>query len=117
MSGGPDASGGQTSDRLGRVTPGRRRPRQADGKEALFSTSPLAPETSQLDVDCRRCGAQTGAFLPVLTLGLVISSISSSTFWLLTPGGSSFTTSCHWPRARSSIFQRARTFRLPRPVR
>jgi hypothetical protein len=57
------------------------------------------------------------AFLPALTLGLVISSISSSTFWLLTPGGSSFTTSCHWPRARSSIFQRARTFRLPRPVR
>ena len=26
------------------------------------------------------------------------------------PGGSSVTTSCHWPRARSSIFQRARTF-------
>ena len=25
------------------------------------------------------------------------------------PGGSSVTTSCHWPRARSSIFQRART--------
>ena len=31
-------------------------------------------------------------------------------------GGSSVTTSCHWPRARSSIFQRARTLRLPRPV-
>ena len=56
------------------------------------------------------------AFLPVLTLGLVSSSISSSTRCVLQPGGSSVTTSCHWPRARSSIFQRARTFRLPRPV-
>ena len=32
------------------------------------------------------------------------------------PGGSSVTTACHWPRASSSIFQRARTFMLPRPV-
>ena len=55
----PDA----TSDRLGRVGAGRRRPRQAEGKEALFSTSPMAPETSQLDVECRRCGAQTGVDL------------------------------------------------------
>ena len=57
------------------------------------------------------------AFLPALTLGLVSSSISSSTRWVLTPGGSSVTTSCHWPRARSSIFQRARHFSEPRPVR
>ena len=57
------------------------------------------------------------AFLPALIFGLVISSISSSTFWLLVPGGSSVTTSCHWPRASSSIFQRARTFSEPRPVR
>ena len=57
------------------------------------------------------------AFLPALTLGLVMSSISSSTFCAETPGGSSVTTSCHWPRARSSIFQRARTLRLPRPLR
>ena len=35
------------------------------------------------------------AFLPVFTLGLVSSSISSSTFWLLTPGGNSLTTNCH----------------------
>jgi hypothetical protein len=55
-------------------------------------------------------------FLPSLSFGLVSSSISSSTFWPDVPGGSSVTTSCHWPRARSSIFQRARTFRLPRPV-
>ena len=57
------------------------------------------------------------AFLPALTLGLVISSISSSTFCVLTPGGSSLTTNCHWPRANSSIFQRARTLSEPRPVR
>ena len=59
-----DGASGGTSDRLGRVGDGRRkRPRQADGKEALFSTSPLAPEPSQLDVECRRCGAQTGGDL------------------------------------------------------
>ena len=57
------------------------------------------------------------AFLPALTFGLVNSSISSSTRWLLTPGGNSVTTSCHCPRASSSIFQRARTFSEPRPVR
>lgn len=62
MTAGPEHGGG-TSDRLGRVRPGQRRPRQADGKEALFSTSPLAPQASQLDLDCRRCGAQTGVDL------------------------------------------------------
>jgi hypothetical protein len=46
------------------------------------------------------------AFLPARTFGLVSSSISSSTFCALVPGGSSVTTTCHWPRARSSIFQR-----------
>ncbi len=55
-------------------------------------------------------------FLPSLSFGLVSSSISSSTFWPDVFGGSSVTTSCHWPRARSSIFHFARTFRLPRPV-
>ena len=50
------------------------------------------------------------------SFGLVSSSISSSTFCALAPGGSSVTTSCHWPRARSSIFQRARTLSEPRPV-
>jgi hypothetical protein len=57
------------------------------------------------------------AFLPALTFGLVSSSISSSTRCVLTLGGSAVTTSCHWPRARSSIFQRARTLSEPRPVR
>ncbi len=56
------------------------------------------------------------AFFPSLTLGLVSSSISSNTFCEDVPGGSSVTTACHWPRAMSSIFQRARTFRLPRPL-
>ena len=35
------------------------------------------------------------AFLPAFTLGLVSSSISSSTRCVLTPGGNSVTTSCH----------------------
>ncbi|MNT21100.1 hypothetical protein D3C72_1564250 [compost metagenome] len=61
------------------------------------------------------CCSCVSAFLPVLILGLVISSISSSTFCAEVLGGSSVTTSCHWPRAISSMVQRARTFRLPRP--
>ncbi|KAG1168246.1 hypothetical protein G6F35_017495 [Rhizopus arrhizus] len=56
-------------------------------------------------------------FLPDLTFGLVISSISSRTFWPDVPGGSSVITSCHWPRAISSNCQRARTFSEPRPAR
>ena len=56
------------------------------------------------------------AFLPFLILGFVSSSISSSTFCDDVPGGNSVTTICHWPRAKSSICQRARTFRLPRPL-
>ena len=56
-------------------------------------------------------------FLPALTLGLVISSTSCKTMAVLVPGGSSVTTSCHWPRASSSIFQRARTLSEPLPVR
>ncbi|MFT4745862.1 MAG: hypothetical protein ACI9AD_001719 [Nitriliruptoraceae bacterium] len=51
------------SGRFDRVGQGRSRPRSAEGKEALFSTSPLAPETKQLDVSCRRCGARTGVDL------------------------------------------------------
>jgi hypothetical protein len=54
--------------------------------------------------------------LPARIFGLVSSSISSSTFCALVPGGSSVTTTCHWPRARSSIFQRARTLSEPRPL-
>lgn len=57
------SGGSGTSDRFDRVGGPRQRPRSAEGKEALFSTSPLAPETSQLDVECRRCGALTGVDL------------------------------------------------------
>ena len=72
---------------------------------------------SSMPRNCWRSAICSGdsAFLPFLTFGLVISSISSSTFWEDVPGGSSVTTACHCPRASSSIFQRARTFRLPRP--
>ncbi|MCY1374123.1 hypothetical protein D9M69_614400 [compost metagenome] len=85
------------------------------GASLLDSSRTTSSTMSMLAFSC--VCSWLSAFLPVLTLGLVISSISSSTRWVLTPGGSSLTTSCHWPRARSSIFQRARTFRLPRPVR
>ena len=51
------------SDRLDRVSTGRGRPRSADGKEALFSTAPTAPDTSQLDVFCKRCGTTSGVDL------------------------------------------------------
>ena len=72
------------SDRLGRVSHGRPRPRTADGKEALFSTSPLAPETSQLTVDCRRCGAQTGidlAEVPQLLVPPFLWNPASGVLW------------------------------------
>ena len=55
-------------------------------------------------------------FLPGLFCGLAIASISSSTFFAEVPGGSSTTTICHWPRARRSMLQRARTRTEPRPV-
>lgn len=85
------------------------------GASLLDSSRTTSSTASMLAFSC--VWSWLSAFLPALTLGLVISSISSSTRWVLTPGGSSVTTSCHWPRAMSSIFQRARTFRLPRPVR
>ena len=55
-------------------------------------------------------------FLPAFGFGLVARSISSSTSRVDTPGGSSVTAICHWPRASSSTVQRARTRTLPRPV-
>ena len=63
----------------------------------------------------RFCCSGVNAFLPVRTLGLVSSSISSSTFWVELPGGNSVTTICHWPRAMSSVTQRALTLSEPRP--
>lgn len=51
------------SDRLDRVGRPRTGPRPADGKEALFSTAPTSPDTSQLDVFCKRCGTSSGVDL------------------------------------------------------
>ena len=83
------------------------------GASLLLSSRTASSTASSAAFSCTCSGDK--AFLPVLTLGLVISSTSSSTFCVLVCGGSSVTTSCHWPRARSSMTQRARTFRLPRP--
>ena len=55
-------------------------------------------------------------FLPSFGLGFVARSMSSSTARVDTPNGSSVTAMRHWPRARSSTVQRARTRRLPRPL-
>ena len=59
--------------------------------------------------DWRACGA-------ILRAGDIGFADAWRAFWLDTPGGNSVMTTCHWPRASSSIFQRARTLRLPRPV-
>ena len=83
---------------------------------SLLDSSRTPSSTASIEALSWVC-SWLSAFLPALTLGLVSSSISSSTFCELVPGGSSVTTSCHWPRARSSIFQRARTLSDPRPVR
>lgn len=60
---------GGTSQRLDRVGEPRRKARTADGKEALFSTAPTAPQPPQVEVRCRRCGSQSSvdvAALPAL---------------------------------------------------
>lgn len=46
-------------DRVSRPTPGARR-RDAEGKEALYSTAPTAAPTRPLEVTCRRCGVTSG---------------------------------------------------------
>jgi hypothetical protein len=56
------------------------------------------------------------AISPGLGWGSEMEPISSSTFFAEVPGGSSYTTICHWPRASRSMFQRARTRTDPRPV-
>ena len=81
---------------------------------SLSDSSRTASSTASTVVRCACCSLLS-TFLPAFTFGLVSASISSSTCCVLVPGGSSVTTSCHWPRASSSIFQRARTLRLPRP--
>ena len=50
------------SSRLDRVSPPRpgQHGRDAEGKEALYSTAPTAAPTKPLEVTCRRCGVTTG---------------------------------------------------------
>lgn len=54
----------QRSPRLDRVGTPRpataSRPRDAEGKEALYSTAPSAAPTSQIQVLCRRCDVEAG---------------------------------------------------------
>lgn len=47
-------------DRISRPDPTRPRPRDDRGKEALYSTSPSASPTSQVELQCRRCGVPFG---------------------------------------------------------
>ena len=82
---------------------------------SLLDSSRTPSKTFKM-VDFRLFCSGVSVFLPTLTLGLVISSISWSTRWEEVAGGNSLTTICHWPRANSSTDQRARTLILPRPV-
>ena len=63
-----------------------------------------------------RCCSGVSDFFPGRGCGLVMASISSSTLREDAPGGSSCTTTCHCPRARRSMLQRARTRTAPRPL-
>ena len=63
------------------------------GASLLDSSRTLSRTPKIVALSCVCSGAS--AFLPALIFGLVSSSISSSTFWALAPGGSSVTTSCH----------------------
>lgn len=72
------------SDRLDRVGAARAGPRNAEGKEALFSTSPTAPESSQLEVFCRRCGTPSGVDLidvPRLLVPPFLWNPATGLFW------------------------------------
>jgi hypothetical protein len=47
-------------DRIARPDPGVSRPRDQQGKEALYSTAPTAAPTAQVEVYCRRCDVLAG---------------------------------------------------------
>ena len=83
---------------------------------ASLLDSSRTPSSTFRMVDLRLFCSGVKVFLPTFTFGFVISSISCSTRWEEVAGGNSFTTICHWPRANSSIDQRARTLILPRPA-
>ena len=58
-----DLRGGRRSPQFDRVSaPTRRTPHGRDhaGKEALYSTAPSAPPSSQVLVVCERCDVETG---------------------------------------------------------
>lgn len=58
-----DVQGGKRSPRLDRVSkPASRSTHDRDhtGKEALYSTAPSAPKSSQVLVVCERCDVETG---------------------------------------------------------
>lgn len=72
------------SERLDRVGQPRSGPRTPTGKEALFSTSPTAPGTSQLEVFCRRCGTSSGVDLievPRMLVPPFLWNPASGLFW------------------------------------
>ena len=72
------------SSRLDRVGAPRGGPRNAEGKEALFSTAPTAPETSQLEVFCRRYGTTSGVDLievPRMLVPPFLWNPASGLFW------------------------------------
>lgn len=46
-------------DRVSKPEPGVRR-RDAEGKEALYSTAPTAAPSKPLEISCRRCGVSRG---------------------------------------------------------
>lgn len=85
-----DRGGGERSARLDRVArpmPGARA-RDAEGKEALYSTAPTAAPTRPVEVRCRRCGVTSG-----LTFGRalrllrppVIANPLTGTLWARCP--------------------------------
>lgn len=47
-------------DRIPRPDPARAASRDGKGKEALYSTSPSASPTAQVELTCRRCGVPFG---------------------------------------------------------
>lgn len=82
---------GQRSERFDRVAkpdPTLVRDRDRAGKEALYSTAPSAAPTSQVLVDCVRCGVESGLSL-VATVRLLAPPMlwnpATGTLWARCP--------------------------------
>lgn len=54
------ADGESPFDRVSPPDPARRRPRDLQGKEALYSTAPTASPSTHLLVVCERCDVESG---------------------------------------------------------